>query len=135
MSKQLGPEEVLWVKKDQGISCRGRIPLESEFFKDHFPGFPILPGVLALEMLKQSADLYIRHVYDSDRYLCSVKKITAVKFSHYLKPGEEWESLLRLDFQEGETYKWVGQLLHQGQVAVSAKLILQVIKVQPAILI
>ena len=61
----LSIERVLWVKEGEGIAACGRIPKESEFFKDHFPGFPVLPGVLALEMLKQTAERYLESLKDS----------------------------------------------------------------------
>jgi len=30
-------EAVEWVKPGQGITARGHVPVEAEFFKDHFP--------------------------------------------------------------------------------------------------
>lgn len=131
MQTTFGLEEILWIKKGQGIAARGRIPEDSEFFKDHFPGFPVLPGVLALEMLKQTAEHYLRQSGKSEGYQFSIKKITGVKFSRYLKPGDEWESNLTFESEENNLVKWVGKLLYQGQVAVSAKMILETLKIQP----
>ena len=121
----LALEKVLWIKPGKGIAAAGHIPAESEFFKDHFPGFPILPGVLALEMLKQTAEHYLRiggGASPSQRF--SLKQIRATKFSMYLKPGDEWESRLELVSEtEGET-QWDAQLFSHGRAAVTAKLTL-----------
>jgi len=120
----LALEKILWIKPGKGIAAAGRIPAESEFFKDHFPGFPILPGVLALEMLKQTAEHYLRIAGTSQDQRFSLKQIRATKFSMYLKPGDDWESRLELVSEsEGET-QWDAQLYSQGKPAVTAKLTL-----------
>ena len=120
----LSVENILWIKPGQGIAATGHIPRESEFFKDHFPAFPILPGVLALEMLKQTAECYLRAEEESRARHFFLKQIRATRFSMYLKPGDEWESQLQLISEDkGETH-WNGRLLHKGQTAVTAQLTL-----------
>ena len=118
-------ENVLWVKKEKGIAASGRIPEEAEFFQDHFPGFPVLPGVLALEMLKQSADCYLRAVTEDPSASFSFKKISAVKFSDYLKPGDKWESELSFLSGTDEEYRWNARLSSNGKTAVTARLALK----------
>lgn len=120
----LALEKILWIKRGEGIAASGRIPQESEFFQDHFPSFPILPGVLALEMLKKTAEHYLQSTAESQNRHYFLKEIRATKFSMYLKPGDEWESHLELVSEgQGETH-WNGRLMHKGQVAVTAKLTL-----------
>lgn len=142
--ENLSVEKVLWIKHGQGIAAAGHIPKESEFFKDHFPDFPILPGVLALEMLKQTAECYLRaEAHQVPRPLAVpeqpvparagdeshgrhffLKQIRATRFSIYLKPGDKWESQLELVSEaNGETH-WNARLLHKGQTAVTAQLTL-----------
>ena len=45
------------VKLDPGraISAEKTLPASEELFRDHFPGFPVVPGVLLTEMMAQSA--------------------------------------------------------------------------------
>ena len=83
MTKPVVLEKVLWIKKEKGIAASGVVPTEAEFFKDHFPGFPVLPGVLALEMLKQSAEAYLKK-YAGEKSFFQLKTLKAVKFSQYL---------------------------------------------------
>ena len=123
-------EKVLWKKAGKGIVTQGRIPTEAEYFKDHFPGFPVLPGVLALEMLKKTAELYLKQdelVEKETRYY--LKTIRSVKFSNYLKPGDEWESHLELLANEEDQTRWNAKLMHQGKIAVSARLTLSKVAV------
>lgn len=121
----MGIEKVLWVKKGQGIAAQGRIPEDAEFFQDHFPGFSVLPGVLALEMLRQTAEAYYRVLSDGEIRRLRLKKVSSVKFSDYLKPGDVWESHLQLMSEDGKGCQWNGRLLHHGQAAVHARFILE----------
>lgn len=124
----LAIDKVLWVKEGEGIAACGRIPEESEFFKDHFPGFPVLPGVLALEMLKQTAERYLESLKESAGLHFFLKQIRATRFTKYLRPGDEWESrLMLLGSQEDET-TWDAKLYYHGEVAVSAKMTLAKVK-------
>ena len=111
-------EKILWTKKGEGIAASGRIPANVEFFQDHFPSFPVLPGVVALDLLKQTIEQ------------ASGKKINliacrSVKFSSYLKPGDEWESLAEISATRENETEWAGRLLHEGRVAVTARLIFE----------
>lgn len=121
----LSIEKVLWVKPGEGIAAAGHIPRESEFFQDHFPDFPVLPGVLALEMLKQTAEAYLEKTNPNHPTHYFLKQIRATRFSTYLKPGDEWESRLKLLAEEGNQTHWSAELLHQGKVAVSAQLTME----------
>jgi 3-hydroxyacyl-[acyl-carrier-protein] dehydratase len=115
-------DEITRVEEGKGISAKGRIPAKAEFFRDHFPDFPVLPGVLALEILKQTAVRYLEKDGPDRSRLWSIKSVRAVKFARYLKPGDEWESRLDLVMDGEKESEWKGVLLHGGETAVSAKL-------------
>lgn len=103
---------------EKRVSASGKIPAQAEFFQDHFPGFPVLPGVLSFQIMKES----IEQFYAGKLSPLKIKKISQAKFSRWLKPGESYEALLSL-IQETEAGSvWNGRILHEGQNAVSAKL-------------
>ena len=124
----LAIDKVLWLRPGEGIAASGCIPKESEFFKDHFPDFPVLPGVLALEMLKQTAERYLESLPDGKGQHYFLKQIRATRFTKYLRPGDEWESQLMLVQSAGEETLWEAKLFYRGEVAVSAKLTLAKVK-------
>lgn len=39
----------------ESIEARMSLPASEELFRDHFPGFPVVPGVLLTEMMAQAA--------------------------------------------------------------------------------
>lgn len=124
----LAIEKILWMKEGEGITACGRIPDDSEFFQDHFPEFPVLPGVLALEMLKQTAEKYLAGLPGGAGHHFFLKQIRATRFTKYLKPGDEWESRLVLLQSTDDETVWDAKLYHHGDVAVSAKLLLARVK-------
>lgn len=126
MTKPLGIEKVIGIKPGEAITASGKIPGEAEFFKDHFPGFPVLPGVLALEMLRLTAEFYFRSAGVEDPV--RIRKMAAVRFSKYLRPGDEWQSEMALKSSAGTESVWNGRLFHQGEVAVSARMTLEQVR-------
>lgn len=126
---EIAIDKVLWVKPGQGIAAAGHIPVHSEIFKDHFPEFPVLPGVLALEMLKQTAERYLRES-GSETEKFFLKKIHNAKFHTYLKPGDIWESRLELMASDHQETQWKAQLFHEGKLAVSAELVLSLVPIK-----
>ncbi|SER75049.1 3-hydroxyacyl-ACP dehydratase FabZ [Streptococcus gallolyticus] len=85
------------------IECRKNITINEPFFQGHFPGRPIVPGVLMIEMAAQSAallyildslegkevtsvDLSVENVAEKVGYLASVKNF---KFKKIATPGDQ----------------------------------------------
>lgn len=121
MAPFLGMEKVLSSEPGRRASAAGRLPLEAPFFSDHFPAFPVLPGVLALEILKRTAELCLENPSKA-----VLKKVSQVKFSSYLKPGESWESRVELAGSEGRSREFKAKLFQQDRLAVSARILLEV---------
>lgn len=85
------------------IECRKNITVNEPFFQGHFPGHPIVPGVLMIEMVAQSAallyildsiggeevsldELSAENVAEKVGYLASVKNF---KFKKIVTPGDQ----------------------------------------------
>ena len=101
------------------LTARGTVSAEEALFQDHFPGFPVLPGVLMIEILRQSA---ARHFPGAGLRLAEIRD---VRFAHFLRPGEAWES--RVDWVSGDESlsEWKGQLFSSGKPVCSARFKLQ----------
>jgi 3-hydroxyacyl-[acyl-carrier-protein] dehydratase len=48
-------DEIVEMTPGRDIHARTMIPGDAELFRDHFPGFAVVPGVLLIEMMAQSA--------------------------------------------------------------------------------
>jgi 3-hydroxyacyl-[acyl-carrier-protein] dehydratase len=103
------------------IEASGTIPDDLELFQDHFPDYPVLPGVLALEIFASVAQYYCRKVRGGDPQL-RIKCVTSVKFSRFLEPGDVWASHLKLLKETDSRMLWKAELTQNGSRAVSAVL-------------
>ena len=129
--KETWIEKVAWLKKGEGIAAQGTVPESAEFFQDHFPGFPVLPGVLMLEILKQTAARYLQSAGFSEPSRLRLCELRDVKFTHFLKPGDEWESRVELLSQKKSQMECRGRLSSKDRIAASAKFTLGLMPTEP----
>ena len=65
------------------------VTLNEEFFNGHFPGNPVMPGVLLIEAMAQCGGvLVLKTVPDPENYLTYFMKIDSVKFKQKVIPGD-----------------------------------------------
>jgi 3-hydroxyacyl-[acyl-carrier-protein] dehydratase len=83
-----------------GREGRGRKWLDPKlaFFADHFPGQPLMPGVLLIECAAQAAGaLWGSSLADESRTRFSLAQVVQFKFQHPVRPGETVETHVVLD--------------------------------------
>ena len=96
------------VEKGQSITAFFTLKGDEEFLLDHFEGFPVMPGVLLLEALKQAACALLK----SETGNGSVYRLAAVhgvKFGQFVKPGSRFEISVRLTRREGRRADFEGR--------------------------
>ena len=79
-------DEVLLSEPDRVVTVH-RLDEHDPFFRDHFPGRPVLPGVLATEALLQACRVLLQdRVPGGERWVLGSAR--AVRFSRFLSPGQ-----------------------------------------------
>ena len=74
---------------DQSITGVKNITFNEEFFQGHFPGNPVMPGVLQIEAMAQVGGIFALHnVDDPELYSTYFLKIDKVKFKQKVLPGD-----------------------------------------------
>lgn len=61
---------------------------DEDYFRDHFPGFPVVPGVLLTEMMAQTAGKCLNAERYGQEY-AMLAQINSAKFYKWVKPGSE----------------------------------------------
>ncbi|QEG01206.1 3-hydroxyacyl-[acyl-carrier-protein] dehydratase FabZ [Stieleria maiorica] len=118
-------DRIVSLDPGQRIVAERTLRAEEEYLKDHFPRFPVMPGVMMLEALHQAAIWMIRVGDDFASPLVLLREVRNVKFGDFLSPGE---TLLvtaeRVKENDGLiTVKATAE--KQGRVTVAARLILE----------
>ncbi len=79
-------DDVLEVKKGQSITAFFTLKGSEEFLLDHFEAFPVMPGVLMLESMRQAAsELWRQSEGTTGAY--RLTRVEQVKFGQFVKPG------------------------------------------------
>ena len=80
-------DEILELTPGREIIAQRRISPDEEFFQDHFPGFPVVPGVLLTEMMAQAAGKCL-YAEDTARGIPMLAKIASASFRDWVRPGQ-----------------------------------------------
>ena len=85
-------DKISEVEKNRSITAFFTLKGNEEFLRDHFKNFPVMPGVLILESLKQAAALLLSGWESSEAQSLRLEEVNEVKFGQFVKP----DSLLRI---------------------------------------
>lgn len=90
------------------------------FLKGHFPGNPIVPGVILCEILAQSACILIKDVMTEGK-IAVYTGLNNVKFRSPVKPGDTVESRCSIKRSKHPFYFAEGTVTVDGRLCVSAE--------------
>ena len=77
------------------------VTVNEPFFQGHFPGHPVMPGVLILEAMAQTAGVYALSRSDNRGKLAYFATINNVKFRRPVVPGDQL--ILEVTFMKART--------------------------------
>jgi UDP-3-O-[3-hydroxymyristoyl] N-acetylglucosamine deacetylase/3-hydroxyacyl-[acyl-carrier-protein] dehydratase len=98
------------------------------FFMGHFPGNPIMPGVLILEAMAQTGGmLMLGSVGDSGKKLVYFMAIDKAKFRKPVTPGDQLMFEVKLIRNRGKSFQLAGQAFVDGQLVAEAELMAAIV--------
>ncbi len=99
--------------------------LEDEYLQDHFPSFPVMPGVLMLEAMYQASAWLLRVTDDFAHSMVLLREARNIKYSGFVKPGEALELQSTLQKREGNASWFKAEGRRTGETVVRAKLVIE----------
>lgn len=101
------------------IVCTKTFQGDEEFFAGHYPGFPLVPGVLLCEAAMQcGAILLARHMSASPGKVPVATRMNDVRFKRIVRPGETIRMEVDLSERLADAFFLKAKVTVAGQVAV-----------------
>jgi 3-hydroxyacyl-[acyl-carrier-protein] dehydratase len=107
------------------IAARKNLTMAEEYLADHFPGFPVMPGVLMLEAMTQAGAWLVRASEDFAHSIVVLKEARNVKYGNFVEPGQTLAVTAEIVKQDERTTTLKAQGTVDGTTTVSARLVLE----------
>ncbi len=117
------------VEVDEQGTARGCYTVRGDeyFLQGHFPGYPVVPGVVLCEMIAQAAGALVQDELAKGS-LPLFTGMEGVRFRQMVRPGDRVESTCRLLRASGRLIKVAGEARVQGQVCAQGVFLLMLTK-------
>ncbi|WP_190808630.1 bifunctional UDP-3-O-[3-hydroxymyristoyl] N-acetylglucosamine deacetylase/3-hydroxyacyl-ACP dehydratase [Flagellimonas sp. S3867] len=124
-------DKILELSKEHVIGLKN-VTMNEPFFVGHFPGAPVMPGVLQIEAMAQTGGiLVLSTVPDPENYLTYLLKIDNVRYKHQVVPGDTL--IFKLDLlspiRRG-ICQMQGRAYANGRLVSEAEIMAQITKVK-----
>ncbi len=82
-------DRILEVEPGRRIRALKNLTLGEEYLGDHFPTFPVMPGVLMLQTLVEAGSWLLRLTEDFRHSVITLREAKNVKYGHFMEPGRQ----------------------------------------------
>ncbi len=109
-------EPGVWAK---GIKC---VTMNEQFFQGHFPGHPLMPGVLIIEALAQTGAVAMLSLPENKGKIAFFGGIKSARFKKQVEPGDVLELYCEITEQKGPIGTGKAEARVNGALACRAEL-------------
>ena len=103
------------------------VTINEPFFQGHFPGHPVMPGVLVVEAMAQAGGMLLMdQVKDPENKVVYFMSLDKVKFRQPVTPGDQLRLELEMLQFRGKTCRMRGQALVDGKVVAEAEMMARI---------
>jgi 3-hydroxyacyl-[acyl-carrier-protein] dehydratase len=117
-------DRILEVVPGQSIRASKQLTTGEEYLADHFPTFPVMPGVLMLQALVEAASWLVRFSRDYDPSILVLREAKNVKYGSFFAPGNRMTVTVEQSAGENGRFNFKGKGEVNAQTTVSASFVL-----------
>ncbi len=114
-------DKIVALEEGKRLTAVKSVSLAEEYLGDHFPTFPVLPGVLLLEGLIESASWLVRKTEDFAHSMILLEQARNVKYKSFLAPGSQIEYTVQARLIEENVSSFSGSGVSKGQTIVEGR--------------
>ncbi len=116
-------DKILEIEEGKRIVGLKNVTINEPFFQGHFPGHPIMPGVLIIESMAQVGGmLLMRSLVDPASKVVYFMSLDNIKFRRPVRPGDQLRLEIEVLQQRGMTCRMRGVASVDGLVATEAEM-------------
>jgi len=114
-------DRVLELTDDRVLALKN-VSFNEPYFQGHFPGVPVMPGVMQIEAMAQAGGILASRAvqFDPTTHVMLFMAIDAVKFRRAVTPGDQL-LIEVIPLRKGKIFKMKGEIRVDGNVVSSAE--------------
>ncbi|MCB1044378.1 MAG: 3-hydroxyacyl-ACP dehydratase FabZ [Acidobacteria bacterium] len=115
-------DRIVEMEKAQRIVGLKNVTINEEFFQGHFPGRPVMPGVMIVEAMAQTGGVLIMQEFDNiEDYVIFFMSIDKVKFRRPVVPGDQLRMEVDVLYFRRKVCRLKGQAFVDGELVAEAE--------------
>ena len=122
-------DRILEIEPDKRIVGLKNVSMNEPFFVGHFPGFPVMPGVLIVEAMAQTGGILVmRDVPEASHRLVLFASIESAKFRRPVRPGDQLRMEIDMLSRKTTFARMQGKAYVDGELACEAIVMCKIVE-------
>ena len=115
-------DRILELEPGKRVVAIKNVSINEPFFQGHFPGTPVMPGVLILEAMAQAGAMMMLQAPELRGTISFLTTVDSAKFRHPVVPGDQMKITTEMGHRRGKMGKVKAHVEVDGKVVAEAEL-------------
>ena len=115
-------DKVIKMKADESAVGIKNVTYNEPYFQGHFPSRPVMPGVMVIESMAQTAGVLVVHTLgpSAEGKLVYFMSVDSARFRRPIMPGDQMHIHVRRERRRGNVWRFSAEVKIDGQLAADA---------------